>query len=101
MRRAIVVATCAMASVLAQPLDAQWSVETSNGRRSAVRDEASPGGTGEFAGAGLGGMAQVVVGVWRGEPRSARRVRRPPSTRLPGPPPLKSGSMNGCTAWTS
>ena len=61
MRRAIVVATCAVASVLAQPLDAQWSVETSNGRRSAVSDEASPGGTGEFAGAGLGGMAQVIV----------------------------------------
>ena len=70
MRRAIVVLTCLVASASAQPLDAQWSVETSNGRRSAVSDEASPESTGEFAGAGLGGMAQV-------EPRSARRVRRP------------------------
>ncbi len=61
MRRAIFVATSAVASIFVQPLDAQRSVETSNGRRSAVRDEASPGGTGEFAGAELGGMAQAVV----------------------------------------
>ena len=43
MRRAIFVLTCLVASASAQPLDAQWSVETSNGRRSAVSDEASPG----------------------------------------------------------